>query len=258
MYDMHCHILPGVDDGPISIDEAINMAIMAKTCGIQAIFATPHYIEGVEYPDAIFNKKVFDNLNYQLFNRGIDIKIYFGNEVYSTPNIINLLEKGHVATLNNSNYMLIELPMHDMPVYIESIIYNLKLKNITPIIAHPERNSKIIEDPNVLYDFISRGTLAQLNLPSLLGMYGESVKKTARILLKHNMIHFVGTDAHRPRNRYYNIKESVDILSSIIGKEKTLKIIRNNPESIVEKTNIEIDEPKIYKPYIFFRTKYIF
>lgn len=248
MYDLHCHILPEVDDGANSMEEAINMAIMAKENGIEVIFATPHYIEGIGYKDSNHNREILEKLNFELKKREIDIKIYLGCEVYSTFDALKLLEKGLITTLNNSNYMLIELPMHDVPIYIESMIYNLELKGITPIIAHPERNTKIIENPNILYTLISKGALVQLNLPSLLGMYGEGVKDTAEILFKHDMIHFVGTDAHKPSERYYRISETIDILNSLIGREKTLKIIESNPDAIITGTNLEIDEPKLYKP----------
>lgn len=248
MYDMHCHILPEVDDGASSFEEAIKMAIMAKENGIKAIFATPHYIEGVGYKDSIHNKEVLKKLNLELEKRQVDINIYLGCEVYSAPNLLRLLEEEQITTLNYSRYMLVELPMYDIPIYIETMIYNLKLKGITPIIAHPERNAKIMDDPNILYTFVSKGALAQLNLPSLLGMYGERVKETTEILVKHDMIHFVGTDAHRPGKRYYDIDNAIDILNNLIGREKTSRITTVNPESIITGINIEIDEPKPYKP----------
>lgn len=248
MYDIHCHILPRIDDGANSLEEAVEMAIMAKENGIKAIFATPHFIEGAGYSDFPHNKKVLDNLNAELRKRDIDIKIYPGCEVYSAPNLLELLEKEQITTLNSSNYMLVELPMNDIPIYIESMIYNLKLKGITPIIAHPERNTGIIRDPNILRNFILKGALAQLNLPSLLGVYGESVKETARILLDHNMIHFVATDAHRPNKRYYNIEEALNILNDLIGESEFSRITVFNPESIISGINIEADEPKLYKP----------
>lgn len=247
MIDMHCHILPRVDDGANSLKEAINMALMAKENGIEAIFATPHYIAGEGYEDSSSNSIVLEELNYELNNRGIDMKIYIGCEVYATPNILELLAEGKITTLNNSQYMLIELPMYDIPIYIESIIYNLKLKGITPIIAHPERNSRIMEDPNILYGLIIKGALAQLNLPSLLDLYGRKVRYTAEILLKHDMIHFVGTDAHSASKKYYRITETTNILKKLIGEGKCLKIMKLNPEAIINGNNIEISEPTLYK-----------
>ncbi|MFA5524150.1 MAG: CpsB/CapC family capsule biosynthesis tyrosine phosphatase [Tissierellales bacterium] len=247
MIDLHCHILPGVDDGANSLEEAVAMARMAKNNGIFTMFATPHYIEGMGYEDANSVWIILEKLNSELEDRGIDVKIFQGREVYSSPDVLKLLDEGKISTLNKSKYMLIELPMHDIPMYIDTMIYNLRLKGIIPIIAHPERNTKIIEDPNILYNFISKGVLAQLNLPSLLGRYGKRVKRTAEILLKHDMIHFIGTDAHRPSERYYAVNEALIIMNDLIGEEKTSKIVENNSEKIISGNHIDIDEPKLYE-----------
>lgn len=232
MYDIHCHILPNVDDGASDIEEAVLMAKMAKENGIEAIFATPHYIEGAGYNSVDENKLELDKLNTELVKRGIDIKIYLGNEVYSTLNILMLLQEKKISTLNNSSYVLIELPMLEIPMYIDSMLYELQLKGIIPIIAHPERNAKIVEDPNILYKYVSKGVLAQLNLPSLLGAYGRKAKKTAEILVRNDMIHFVGTDAHKPKRGYCKIKECIDRLNSLIGEDKARKLIKENPKKM--------------------------
>lgn len=244
MYDLHCHILPGVDDGSSSFEESVAMARMAEKNGIKAIFATPHYIEDVWNKDVLYNQMILDKLNLELRNNDINVKIYLGNEVYSTFNVLNLLESEEITTLNNSSYILIELPMHEVPIYVESMIYSLKLAGITPIIAHPERNTRIIDDPNILYSLISKGALGQLNLSSLLGLYGRRVKKTAKVIVKHNMIHFVGTDSHKPMESNYKINKTTRILNKLIGSEKTLKLTSCNPEKIAEGINIVVEEPK--------------
>jgi len=248
MYDIHCHILPGVDDGAADIEEAIKMAELARAQGIKWIFATPHYIEGIGYKSYSHNQKVLDTLNSQIQSKGIDVKVYLGNEVYITPDILQLLEKGEITTLNGSKYILIEFPMLDIPLFVESLIYNLRLKGITPIIAHPERNTKIMENPNILNNFITKGALAQLNLPSLMGKYGEGVMEAAKILLKHSMIHFVGTDGHGSRGIEHRFEESMDKLSSIISKDYLQRILYTNPQAIIDNKNIDMDELKRYIP----------
>lgn len=247
MYDMHCHILPEVDDGASSLEEAVEMVIMAKENGINAIFATPHYIEGEEYKDYSYNSVILERLNNELSSIGIDIKIYIGCEVHLTPNILELLDKGQIGTLNNSHYLLIELPMFDIPIYTETMIYDLKLKGITPIIAHPERNTKIMENPNILYELIKKGALTQISLPSLLDLYGRDVRKAAEILLKQDMIHFAGTDAHSASRKYYRVAEAVGRLKELIGEEKSLKILKYNPQAVIKGSNIKIPEPSLYR-----------
>ena len=161
--------------------------------------------------------------------------------------LIGDLEEGRVASLYDSRYVLLELPMQDMPLYVESLIYELQLKGYTPIIAHPERNSTIVEDPNILYNLIEKGALAQLNLPSLEGRYGEKIKETAEILLSHNMIHFLGTDAHTNRGRSPKVSEGLNILKSLISEEKYEDLTINNPTKLINNQSINIEEPIEYK-----------
>ncbi|KPU27357.1 hypothetical protein TR13x_04550 [Caloranaerobacter sp. TR13] len=246
MHDIHSHILPSVDDGAKHIEEAVEMARIAEANGVKTIFATPHYIEGEGYKNTEHNKKVLDRLNEALKVENIGVKVLLGNEVFITPDIVKLLEEGEVSTLNNSRYLLVELPMFNMPIYTEDIIYELRLKGIVPIIAHPERNTKIMEDPNILYEFIKLGALAQLNLTSLIGYYGESVKKTAEILLKHEMIHFMGTDSHSHKSRALNITQGIEVMSKIVGYHKVDEIINKNPLAILNDEEININEPKRY------------
>ncbi len=142
-----------------------------------------------------------ERLREAIYQEGLDFEIYLGNEIYIAMDIFTLLENKKVATLNDSRYILLEFPMLDMPIFVENLIYNLLLKGYVPVIAHPERNKKIIDDPNILYNLINKGALAQLNLPSLEGKYGDKVRITVEILLKYNMIHFIGTDAHSKNER---------------------------------------------------------
>lgn len=248
MIDIHSHILPGVDDGAKNIEKAIEMAKIAEKNGINVIIATPHYIEGENFNISKYNKEILGDLNKKLESEGLRVKILLGNEVFITPDIINLIKEEKVTTLNRSRYLLMELPMLDIPIYTEDIIYELRLKGIVPIIAHPERNKKIIEDPNILYEFIKLGALAQLNLPSILGYYGDEVKKTAEVLLKHDMVHLIGTDAHSTRRGFQKVKLAIDTISKIIGSYKLNKITNENPLAIIKNEELDINEPKRYVP----------
>src|SRR5699024_3168197 len=142
------------------------------------------------------NKIALENLKRELNKRDLDLGVFLGNEVYISMDIMENIFKGTLSTLNNTRYLLLEFSMYDIPLYIESLLYEMQLQGIVPIIAHPERNAKIIGDPNILYNFIENGALAQLNIPSIEGKYGSRVKETAEILLTHGMVHFLGTDTH--------------------------------------------------------------
>src|SRR5699024_9460115 len=126
------------------------------------------------------------------------------------------------------------------------IIYELCLKGYVPIIAHPERNIRIQENPNILYGFIIGGVLAQINLPSLEGRYGEASKETGELLLRHNMIHFIGTDAHSPRVRSPRIGKSLSIVKDIVDEEVFKEITYSNGQAVLEDKLLLVREPIEY------------
>lgn len=246
MLDIHSHILPDVDDGARDMDESIEMARIYLDNGIDRVIATPHYIEGAENSDRDENLKILERLREALYDNGLNLDVCLGNEVYLTMDIINYLEEGKISTLNDSRYILIELPMLDMPLYTGELIYELLLKGYIPIIAHPERNAKIIDNPNLLYEFIMQGALAQVNLPSIEGKYGSRIRDTGEILLKHKMIHFVGTDAHSQSRRSPHVKNSLKILKGLVGEKTYDQITYSNGLKVMNDEEITPQAPKEY------------
>lgn len=247
MLDLHTHILPRADDGAKDIDEAIEMARQCVENGIDTIVATPHYIEKDNSSSLVDNMFALDSFKKELEEEKIDLNVYLGNEIYVAPDIVDKLKGKRISTLNNSRYVLMEMPMFDIPIYMENVIYELLIKGYVPIIAHPERNAKIIESPNILYEFISKGALAQLNLPSLEGRYGEKVKRTAEIFITHRMIHFVGTDAHSPRVRSPRVEKGLSILRSLVNEEEYERLTYINGMRAIENKEIFVDAPKKYE-----------
>lgn len=246
--DIHSHILPNVDDGSKDMSMSIEMARQYLENGIKKVIATPHYIQGSMDSSLEYNKNSLEMLREELLKEELNLEVLLGNEIYISMDIINDISDGKVSTLNNTRYILLELPMYDIPLYTETILYDLQIEGYIPIIAHPERNGKIIEDPNILYKYIDRGALAQLNLPSIDGMYGSKIKSTAEILLKHNMIHFLGTDAHTDRKRSPNILKSIKILKDLIDKEEFENISYRNGELVLKDELIQRKEAKLYQP----------
>lgn len=246
MIDIHSHILPGVDDGAQGIEESIKMAKLYIENGINKVIVTPHYIEGAGSTNFAENKVVLEKLKKVFKEEGLDLELYIGNEIYVTPDTLNHVMEKRAATLNETRYVLIELPMYDIPRYMENIIYELCLKGYVPIIAHPERNIRIQENPNILYGFIIGGALAQINLPSLEGRYGEASKETGELLLRHNMIHFIGTDAHSPRVRSPRIGKSLSIVKDIVDEEVFKEITYSNGQAVLEDKLLLVREPIEY------------
>lgn len=233
MYDIHSHIIYGVDDGALSIEESVEMARQAAAEEVDVVIATPHYIEGLyvnEYED---NLERLNKIREQINKAGINISIYLGNELLITPELPKLLKSGRVTTLNNSRYLLVELPFLDIPVYTENVLFNLEIEGYKVILAHPEQNEQIIDDPNVLSRLIKKGVYIQMNLPSFEGKYGKRVKKTAQFMLQHHMVHFVGTNRHSPRQSSLRMRDIADRMSYYY-KDNVLDLLFDNPAKIIK------------------------
>ncbi|TJX12820.1 capsular biosynthesis protein [Tissierella creatinini] len=244
MIDIHSHILPYMDDGSKDMDMSLRIAEIYVENGIYKVIATPHYMDGVMYKSNEELRIGLENLKKSLARAGIPLELYPGNEVYIKPDIIDDLEKGKISTLNDSRYILIELPMNEIPIYVEELIYELCIKGYVPIIAHPERYTKISKDPNILYRYISMGALAQINLKSIEGFYGSRVKNTAELLLKHKMIHFVGSDSHSSNHRSPDLRNSLNILSDLVDDKYFDQLTFKNQEAVLKNKAIDIIPPK--------------
>lgn len=237
MRDIHSHILCGIDDGARTIDESINILEMLYKKGVTDIILTPHYIKGTKY--SVANREKFD-LFIELKRRYNKINLYLGNEVYIDSDMIELLKKGEVATLNNSKYLLVELPMSSEINDLDSIIYDLMKNGIVPIIAHPERYSYIQKDITYLDKFMDMGVLLQGNYESLFGKFGKNSEKTLKKLLKKRYISFLGSDIHR-ENHSDHTELVYKKLLKIIKDEKMINdLLDNNILKVINNDEISI------------------
>lgn len=247
MLDLHCHILPEVDDGAGSIGEALSMAAVAVKEGIDAIVATPHcldaknidvFVRGVE--------RQRQQLQRVLDAQQMDLDIFLGAEVFMDPSFIKAggLER---LTINATPYILVELPMGEVPLYAEDFIYRLRLMGFIPIIAHPERNLEIMRDPNILYRLVDLGCLCQINTGSITGLFGKRVQRCARVLLTHGMGHVLGTDAHSDGTRGPYMKRAVEQLKSWLDEEQVRRIVGITPYHILEGKMVSTEPPRRYK-----------
>lgn len=244
MIDMHCHILPNIDDGAKNLEESINMAIQAKKCGYDGIFATSHYIEASVETDYQIVEKKIESLNKILKEKNIDVTIYPGNEIYLTPAIFEVIEKKLAWTLNDSKYVLIEFPMNGEIKNLESIIEKFSNLGYVPIIAHPERYQFVGQHFQILYKLISLGALLQVNIGSIIGIYGSTSQKIVKKLLKLDMVHFIGTDSHNATAIYEPYAEAIKKIKKIVGEKKLNNILCENPKIVVENGFIDVLPPK--------------
>lgn len=241
--DLHTHILPGIDDGAKDTGTSLEMLNIARGDGTGQIVLTPHYIHGSVNNTADIVRKRCIELAGTAAKEGIGLELYPGSEVFLGPEIPELVKEGVICTLNDSMYVLVEFPVMGIPEYTPEILYQLKLAGYVPIIAHPERYEAVAKNPSVLYDYILRGVLCQMNSTSLLGLYGKKVRETALILLRHNMIHFISSDAHTCRGRAPRLQKARDMVAAISGENTAEKLFETNGRAVIENRVIEAPEP---------------
>lgn len=237
MIDIHSHIIPKIDDGSKSMEMTIQMLKNAKNRGTNEIVATPHYL--LEYGEATIEevKKYVQEINELLKDENIDMKIYHGQEVYFSERIIEDYLNNNIGTINDSRYMLIEFNMRKFDDNIFDILYELQVRNIVPIIAHPERYRDFIEKPSRINDFIKEGYLFQLNSGSFEGKLGENARKTAEIFLANNIYNFIGSDAHNVTSRTTGIDDALNLIRK--KNAFTEEIFNNSSKRLVRNDHIE-------------------
>ena len=246
MIDIHTHILPGVDDGPRTPEESIEMLKWASGAGIEKIVATPHVLEIPSKEDWQRIKDSFVCLKQEIVREKIDIDVILGAELLISPDLPQAVKKNKGLTINSQNrHVLLELPMGEIPVFTEKTIFELVVQGITPIIAHPERYLAFQKDNNKLADFIKKGVLTQGNAGSLMGRYGKKVQKTAKALLSNNLIHMIGSDVHSISGGAYLLILGVNLAGEIEGREKANAMASLVPEKVINGEAVEILPPRV-------------
>lgn len=249
MIDIHTHLIYNSDDGSKSIEETLYMLKEAYNVGFTDIILTPHYMTNYYIEDSTENAKKIDSIRDRLDN--IKVILHQGNEIYANANLINLIKEKKVVPLAESKYILFELSMHENPFNLDEIVYSLLENGYVPIIAHPERYKYVQENPNMLIDYIERGVLFQSNYGSIIGRYGDNAKETIKKLLNSNMIHFLGTDNHRPNTIYNSMPEIIKVLNKVVGKDKVEELSTINPMKILKNEDFEVEEPILIKKKIW-------
>lgn len=242
MKDIHTHLLYGIDDGSNTFEKSIELLEELYKRGVTDIVLTPHYIIGTNYNSS--NKEKLKLL--KKLQSKTNIKLYLGNEVYIDNNIIDYIKNGEISTINNSKYLLMELPLKEKLSTTNDIIFGLRREGIVPIIAHPERYHYL--DIKYLEDLINQGCLLQGNITSLAGKYGKNAKENLELLIKKHMIHVLGTDTHK---HVVDLSEAYDILKKLLDKDMYDELLCKNFDKIVNNKDVEAYE--ILKVGSFFK-----
>ncbi len=240
MIDIHAHILPGLDDGPATMDDALKMARIAVKDGIRVIIATPHCLNGL-YSN--YRKNIItacSEFNFALKENHIPLDVLPGSEIHLGIEILNELKSGRLMTLNDTGrYFFLELPDQFASEMLVNFIERLRKMNVTPIIAHPERNLAFQRNVMLLHDLISAGALSQITGRSLTGGFGPLALKCCLRIIELNLAHFLATDAHSRKARPPRLSKAVNKLSTLIGKARAEKMVLDGPRRVIDGENPE-------------------
>lgn len=236
MIDMHCHILPGVDDGPIDLATALLMARMAVDDGIRTVIATPHVGNGVYNNTAASIAAACVALNNELVWWDIPLTVLPGAEVHLTADVPEIWRKNRLLGLNGDKYcLLLELPHMFIPAGVPKVLQRLVAAGVQPFIAHPERNLTIIKRPEYVAAMISYGAKMQVTAGSLCGDYGKSIKAFAEQMVLSGQVDCIASDMHP--GRYFRMRAAYARVRAIAGEESVVRMMdclpgALSPESI--------------------------
>jgi len=234
--DIHSHIIPGVDDGAASWEEAVRMCRMAEQDGINVLVATPHVFNGMASTNGHHFEDALYQLKRKLDEEEIELEILLGAEVHCRPDLPNLLEQEISLTLNgNGRYFLLEFPHSIVPPNSDQLIFQLITKNLIPIIVHPERNMYLQSHLNLLADFIKQGALCQITAMSLTGGFGLKAMECARELLKRNLVHIIASDAHNEVARQPLLSKVREDVRKNFGFAKAHEFFETTPRKVLMK-----------------------
>ena len=232
MIDLHCHLLPGIDDGPKTSEEALELAQIASANGITHAIVTPHIIPG-RYDNTLRSIKTVFSDYYRRVKQGNNpLQLGMAAEIRIDPVIKTMVETKSVPFLGEDNgfkIVLLEFP-HDIlpPGSIEMMEWLLK-RNIRPMIAHPERNQAVVRKYSIIEPFVKSGCLLQITAGSLFGVFGSEPKKTARKLLKKGWVNIIASDAHNNHKRKPEIEPGRKVAEKIVGETESWAMVRDRP-----------------------------
>jgi len=249
MIDLHNHILPGVDDGARSVEEACDMARALVDQGVRTLCCTPHTTEWATAGDEASIVARVEQLRAELTAQAISLELLAGAEAHITPTLAADVQHHAVPTLNGTPYLLLEFPYDILPPFYERVVFELQVHGIRPVIAHPERIAPIADDPNILVQLVRHGCLGQLTAMSLAGGFGPRVRDVSELMLEHHLVHAIASDAHdaQPGSRLFALSDARVAASRLMGDSDANALFEGTPARIVAGEAVEPPEPMEYK-----------
>lgn len=247
MIDLHTHILPGIDDGVKTMDDAVEFARVAAADGVHTIVATPHYREGFYMNPRTEVLAGVAALNARLRQERLSIAVLPGAEVHVSADIIERVKSGHAPTLaDNGRTVLFELSMSQYPVDLENLVFHMRLAGLQVLFAHPERIRYFQDDVSRYEAVIHLGAYGQITTGSITGTFGEDIEEFSEQLVRKRLVHVVASDAHNTRGRPPVMTAALDRMSGWIGHDVARRMADDIPKAFLAGVEPELpsaDEP---------------
>lgn len=234
MIDLHCHMLPGIDDGAVDLEMALKMARMAVADGVHTLACTPHIYPGLYENTASGIRKAVDSLQARLDVRGIKLRLLVGADVHLEPGLSESIRGGRIPTLAGSRYLLLEPPHHVAPPRFEESVFELMASGFVPVVTHPERLTWIEDHYRTFKRLVERGVWMQLTAASVAGKFGRRPRYWSERMLDEGCVHILASDAHHPERRPTILSEGRDAAAVRVGDIEAHHLVSTRPQGIVD------------------------
>ncbi len=249
MVDIHCHILPEVDDGAKDMETSLEMCRLAHADGIEATVCSAHANNRYNFDPEVVERKIQE----VMARSGGHPRLYPGCDFHlSYENIQSAMADPQRYTINHGQYLLVEFADFAVPPNIDRIFFEFRARGIIPIVTHPERNPWLLHGRKVLFDWVEAGAMVQVTAGSLLGRFGQAAARFCRWALERRMIHFVASDAHNPTGRPPTLRAAYDKVSGEFGKVMAEQIFKEYPRAAVQNELFVPEPPGVPKAKSFF------
>ncbi|WP_394922848.1 tyrosine-protein phosphatase [uncultured Robinsoniella sp.] len=241
MTDIHAHILPGLDDGPETVEESIDMICMAYENGTDQIFAASH---GNFYPYTLQEYwAAFHYLRMRLKGYHIPVKLYPGMELYYDEHLCEKLDRREVVTMNHGSYILLEFDFRECSEQVNRAVRQVQEMGFRVILAHPERYYFLQDNPEIIYDLIQQDCAMQINKGSIFGEFGASAGRLAYGMLRSNLVQVIASDAHAYTGRAISMERIYRFLRTEFSPEYADLLLKENPDRIIHNEEILTMKP---------------
>jgi protein-tyrosine phosphatase len=237
MIDLHCHLIPGIDDGASDLAVSLEMARMFTSDGVSVVACTPHILPGLYHNTGPQIRAAVEQLKQALDQNGIALDLVVGADAHVTPDFIRGLKTGHILALADSRYVLVEPPHHTAPPRLEQFFFDLVTAGYVPILTHPERLTWINSQYETIETLARTGVWMQITAGSLAGAFGKNARYWAERMLDEGLVHIIATDAHDTKRRPPCLSKGREAAARRVGEVEADHLVITRPRGVLQNEN---------------------